>query len=90
MQSLVFWMGFQFAFEFVFVGYFAGFVPLLAGVVVGDVPEFGCRPAVSVKRTFHLRVVVDAADIGAACCRYPLYIVMNFSCLNMVEYPAMV
>jgi hypothetical protein len=30
-------MGFQFVFEVVFIGYFAGFIPLLAGVVVGDV-----------------------------------------------------
>ncbi|ERG91993.1 MAG: hypothetical protein J07HQW1_02027 [Haloquadratum walsbyi J07HQW1] len=57
MQSFVFWMSFQFVFEFAFIGYFTGFVPLLAGVVVGDVvrlcltgsqtesenvPEFGC------------------------------------------------
>jgi len=48
MQSLVFRVGFQFAFEFAFIGYLTGFDPLLASVVVGDVPEFGCRPAVSV------------------------------------------
>ena len=43
-QSVVFGVGLQ----FVFVGNFAGFVPLLAGVVVGDVPQFGCRPPVPV------------------------------------------
>ena len=53
-QSLVFWMGFQLAFEFLFVGYFAGFVPLLSGVVECNVLEFAGRPAVSVQHTSHL------------------------------------
>jgi len=37
MQSLVFGVGFQLVFELVFARDFAGFVPLLTGVVVGDV-----------------------------------------------------
>ncbi len=37
MQSLVFWMGFQLAFEFFFIGDFTGFVPLLTGVVIGNI-----------------------------------------------------
>ena len=41
-QSLVFRVGFQFVFEFAFVGNFSGFVPLLLGVVISDIPEFGC------------------------------------------------
>jgi hypothetical protein len=82
-------MGFQFVFEFVFIGYFAGFIPLLAGVVVGNVPEFGCRPAVSVKRTSHLGVIGDATDVGTACCRHPLLTIMSCLLLYIVEYPAM-
>jgi hypothetical protein len=105
MQSFVFWMSFQFVFEFAFIGYFTGFVPLLAGVVVGDVvrlcltgsqtesenvPEFGCRPAVSVNCTSHLRVVLDTANVGTACCRHSVHIVMNRYFLIVVEYPAVV
>ncbi len=62
-QSVVCGVGFQFAFQFVFIGDFTGFVPLVAGVVVGDVvrlcltgsqtlsenvPQCGCRPPVPV------------------------------------------
>jgi hypothetical protein len=70
-QSSVFGVVFQFVFEVFFVRNFTGFVPHLSSVVVGDVPEFGCQPAVFAKRTNHLRVVADAADIGSACGRHP-------------------
>jgi len=50
MQSVVFWVVFHLGFEFLVIGDFTGFVPLFAGVVVTDVPEFaGARP-VAVKR----------------------------------------
>jgi hypothetical protein len=55
----------------------------LSGVVVGNVPEFGCRPAVPVQRTNHLGVVLDAADVRAACCR--LLTIMGSLFLNTVE-----
>ena len=86
-QSVVFGMSLQFAFEFAFAGYFASFVPSLLDVVASNVPKFGCRPTVPVERTNHLGVVLDAADVSTAYCRHPLRIVMNGLLLNTVEYP---
>jgi hypothetical protein len=37
-----------------------------------------------------LRVVLDTADIGAACCLHPLRIVMSCLFLNTSKYPAIV
>ena len=48
-QSVVLVMGLQFVFEVSVIGDFARFIPHVAGVVVGDVPEFTGTPPVSVE-----------------------------------------
>ncbi len=53
-QSLVFWMCLQLVFEVAVVGDLPGFIPHVAGVVVGDVPEFAGAPSVSVERFLYL------------------------------------
>ena len=47
------------------VGYLAGLVPDVSGVVVGDVPEFAGTPLVPVERFRYLLVVADCRSMGA-------------------------
>jgi hypothetical protein len=58
-QSLVFWMRLQFAFQVRIIGNLARVVPLLSRVVVRDVPQFGCTPRVVVKRFLYLVMIED-------------------------------
>ena len=63
-QSLVFWMGLQLVFEVAVVGNLPGFVPHVAGVVVGDVPEFAGTPPVLVERFLYLTVIEDFRSLS--------------------------
>ncbi len=65
MQPLVFWMCLQLVFEVAVVGDIARVLPHVAGVIVGDVPEFAGRPPMPVERFSYLGVVADFRSMGA-------------------------
>jgi len=63
-QSFVRWVGLQLVFQLLMAGNLARLFPLLAGVVVGDVPEFAGTPPVLVQRLRNLCVVADGRSMG--------------------------
>ena len=58
-------MSLQLVFQLLVIGNLPGLLPDLAGVIVGDVPEFAGTPPVPVKRVLYLTVIEDFRSMGS-------------------------